>query len=67
MRGTDLVRSGQDTSLVFITVTIRWQPGITSAMRIQTATGTYSIQAVENVLERNRRLNLLCLALGANE
>jgi len=67
MRGTDLVRSGQDTTLLYITVGMRYQGGITSAMRVQTATGTYSIQAIENVQERNRRLNLFCLALGANQ
>jgi SPP1 family predicted phage head-tail adaptor len=67
IHGTDLVRSGQDATQLFITVTIRYQPGITSTMRLQTDSATYRIVAIENVLEKNRVLKILCLALGANE
>jgi SPP1 family predicted phage head-tail adaptor len=67
IKGSELIRSGQDVSQTYITVTIRYQPGILAQMRIQANNGTYIIQAIENVLERNRVLQLTCLSVGANE
>ena len=66
VRGVELIRSGQDVTQTFITVTIRYVPGITSQMQVQAYHGLYSIRSIENVLERNRVLKLLCLAIGNN-
>jgi head-tail adaptor len=67
VRGTDVVKSGQDTTKLFLFVTIFWQPGIVPNMRVQSLNGTYVIQAIENPLERNILLVLTCLGLGANQ
>jgi SPP1 family predicted phage head-tail adaptor len=65
MRGTDIVKSGMTTTQTFLTVTIRYVSGITAQMQVQRQSGaTYIIQAIENVLERNRVLKLLCLDIG---
>jgi head-tail adaptor len=65
--GTDVLRGGQDTTKLFLTVTIRWQTGIVPTMRVQSLNGTYVIQAVENPGERNVILTLRCLGLGVNQ
>ncbi len=68
VRGIDVVRSGQDTTKLFLTIRIRWQTGILPKMRLQTVSGdNYIIQAIENPGERNIILVLTCLGLGANE
>jgi SPP1 family predicted phage head-tail adaptor len=67
VRGTDVLKSGQDTTQLFLTVSIFWQPGILSNMRVQSGNGTYVIQSVENPGERNVILVLNCLALGLNQ
>ncbi len=67
VRGIDKIRAGIDVSTLQVTVEMRYQPGITAAMRLQTPTGTYAIQAIENILERNRKIVLTCLAIGANQ
>jgi head-tail adaptor len=65
VRGVDAVRGGQTTSMVFIPVAIRYQPGIAGGMRLVTEFGdTYVIQSVANVMALNRILVLNCLALG---
>jgi head-tail adaptor len=66
VRGTDLLKSGQDTAQLFLTVKIRWQTGVLSNMQLLTLNGTYIIQTVENPGERNVILILNCLALGLN-
>jgi len=66
VRGIELIRSGQDVSQVFITVTIRYMPGITTQMQVQAYHGTYRIQSIENVLERNRVLKLMCIGVSLN-
>jgi SPP1 family predicted phage head-tail adaptor len=66
MRGLELLRSGQDATNNYITVTIRYVPGIQAAMRVKAHDATYLIQNIENVLERNRVLKLMCLGLGEN-
>jgi hypothetical protein len=75
MRGTDVIRSGQTTTQLFITVVIwfipdpvnPYAPGVTSNMRVISDNGSaYVIQSVENVLELNVILVLNCLALGQN-
>ena len=67
VRGTDVIRSGQATTQLFLTVTIRWQLGVQPNMRVQSNSGTYVIQSIENPGERNILLILNCLGLGANE
>jgi len=67
MNGTDIIRSGQDVSQTYITITIRYQPGVLGQMRVQANNGTYVICSIQNILERNRVLKLTCLAVGANE
>lgn len=67
MRGTDVIKAGQDISKVPIAVTIRYLAGVLAKMRIVAPNGTYVIQAIENVEERNTVLVLTCLALGINE
>lgn len=66
VKGLELIRSGQDISQTFITVSIRYVPGITSQMQVQAHHGLYTIRYIENVLERNRVLKLMCLALEGN-
>lgn len=67
VRGTDVVRSGQDTTQLFLTVAIWYQDGILSNMRIVNENGSvYVIQSAENVLEMGTVLVLNCVALGNN-
>lgn len=65
--GTDMIRSGQDTAQLMAIITMTWQAGIKSNMRIQTPHGTFIIQAVRNVEEMNIDLELTCIALGLNQ
>jgi SPP1 family predicted phage head-tail adaptor len=67
VRGTDVLRSGQATTQLFLTIKIRWQAGVLPSMRVQSLNGTYVIQAIENPGERNVILVLTCLGLGANQ
>jgi SPP1 family predicted phage head-tail adaptor len=67
VRGSDVLRSGQATTQLFLTVTIRWQNGVQANMRVQSKHGTYVIQAIENPGERNVILILNCLALSLNQ
>ena len=67
VRGIEMIRSGQDVSLVFIQVTIRYVPGINASMQVQAQHGLYTIESVQNVLERNRVLVLMCRALSPNQ
>jgi head-tail adaptor len=67
VKGTDMLRSGQDITQLYITVTIRWQDGIQPNMKVQAQNGTYIIRSIENPGERNVILVLNCLALGLNQ
>jgi SPP1 family predicted phage head-tail adaptor len=67
VRGSDVLRGGQDTTQLYLTVKIRWQTGILPNMRVQSNNGTYIIQAIENPGERNVILILNCIALGLNQ
>jgi SPP1 family predicted phage head-tail adaptor len=69
VRGTDVLKAGQDTTNLYLRVCIRWQTGIQPNMRVQRVDGvtTYVIQAIENPGERNVVLVLFCLALGLNQ
>jgi SPP1 family predicted phage head-tail adaptor len=68
VRGTDVIRSGQDTAQLFATITIHYLPGIQQNMRVQDNNGNiYTIQTVENLEPMNVLLILNCIALGAND
>jgi SPP1 family predicted phage head-tail adaptor len=67
VRGTEVLKAGQDTAQLFLTVKIRWQTGILANMQLQSLNGLYIIQTVENPGERNVILILNCIALGLNQ
>ena len=67
VRGIDVIRSGQVTTQLFLTISIWWQAGILADMQVQALNGLYVIQSVENLLEMNQVLKLNCVALGRNE
>lgn len=68
VRGTDVIRSGQVTTQLFLTVTMWWQSGILPNMRVLNDNGSkYVIQSIENILELNTILVLNCLGIGAND
>lgn len=67
VRGTDVIRSGQATTQIFLTVKMWFQPGITPDMQVETESGSrFLIQSIENLLEMNLILVLNCIALGSN-
>jgi len=67
VKAADVVGAGQSVALLYLNVTIRYQAGVTPAMRLRALNGTYKIQAIENVLERNALLVLTCEAFALNE
>lgn len=67
VRGMEVLRAGQDTTQLYLTVTIRWQSGIQPNMRVRSNNGTYIIQSIQNPGERNIMLVLNCLALGNSQ
>jgi SPP1 family predicted phage head-tail adaptor len=67
VRGIDVIRSGQVTTQLYLTISIWWQAGILADMQVQALNGLYVIQSVENLLEMNHALKLNCVALGHNE
>jgi SPP1 family predicted phage head-tail adaptor len=66
-KGRAAIQSGQTTAQVPMEITIRWQPGILANMRIIGPNGTYLIESIDNIDERNVLLVLTCIALGANQ
>lgn len=71
----EVYQAQQFTSQVTHRVTIRW-PGSTVVIQegqrvvyqpFASVTHTYLIQAVENVQERNRVMNLMCLEIDGSE
>ena len=66
VRGIDVIRSGQETTQLFLIISIWWQSGILANMQVQALNGLYLIQSVENVLELDVVLKLNCLAIGRN-
>lgn len=68
VRGTDVIKGGQITTQLFLTVALWWQGGILPNMQVATEGGsTYLIQSVENVLEMNAVLILNCIGIGSND
>jgi hypothetical protein len=64
--GSTVIRSGQETTQLFLIISIWWQAGILANMQVQALNGLYLIQSVENVLELDVVLKLNCLAIGKN-
>lgn len=60
LNGRELVAAQAVQSEVTHTVTIRYRPGITPAMRISYAGRFFNIHAVLDEAERRRMLTLLC-------
>jgi head-tail adaptor len=67
VKGLDVIKSGQETTQLFLIVSIWWQAAIAANMQVQALNGLYLIQSVENVLELDVVLKLNCLALGKND
>ena len=75
LRGTDLIRAGQDVTKTWVDLTIRYLPGIEPQMRVQlpdystvpVGVTTYVIQAVEYIEHRGVLLKLTCLGIGTND
>jgi head-tail adaptor len=63
IRGTDVVRAGQITTQLYITVTMLYVAGINASFRVNCAKGNFVIQSVENPLERDVLLILNCVEL----
>ena len=66
VRGLDVIKSGEETSQLFLVISIWWQAGILANMQVQALNGLYLIQSVENLLELDVVLKLNCLAIGKN-
>jgi hypothetical protein len=67
VRGTDIIKAGQDVSQVYVNMTGWWRPQFTPNCRVQTADGDqFIIQAVENVKRMNCYMVLVCLGIGSN-
>lgn len=68
VRGTDVIKGGQTSSKLFLTVALWYRAEIRSNMRVRTESGQLLvIQSIENVLEMNVVLILNCIALGAQD
>jgi head-tail adaptor len=66
VRGLDVIKSGQETTQLFLIISIWWQAGILANMQVQALNGLYLIQSVENLLELDVVLKLNCVAIGKN-
>lgn len=66
-RPTDFVTDGQTISQITIPITIPWQPGIESNMRVRAPGGEYIIQDIINPMELNIELQLFCVAFKNNQ
>ncbi len=68
IKAADVIKGGSDVSQVRLIVNIRYSPGRVPKMRFQLFNGNiYVIEAIENVLEMNRELDMTCLGIGSNE
>ena len=67
VRGVDVIKSGQETTQLFLTLSIWWQAGIVANMQVQALNGLYVIEEIENVLEMDIVLKMNCIALGSSE
>lgn len=59
-RNKEQVVAGAEEANIEKEITIRYYPGITTAMRVLHGSVYYDIRGVDNQDERNRVINLLC-------
>jgi hypothetical protein len=64
MHGTDLVKAGQDISISIMECTMWYNPVFIGGCRLQTPSGQWIVQSVENEHEVNVITRLTCLAIG---
>ena len=67
MKGTDVIRSGQDITQMPVIVSMYYDARVQPKMQLQALNGRYAIQAVRNVLELNAVMELTCLAIAEAE
>jgi SPP1 family predicted phage head-tail adaptor len=67
MKGTDVIRSGQDITQIPVVVSMYYDARVQPKMQLQALNGRYAIQAVRNVLELNAVMELTCLAIAGAE
>jgi SPP1 family predicted phage head-tail adaptor len=67
LTATDVIASGQTVSELGLPVTIPYQAGIESNMRVLAAGGTYTIKEIQDVLEMHVTLILTCIAIKGNQ
>ena len=60
LRANDLIRADALTNIMDVKVTLRYRPGITSAMKVTHGADTYRIESVVDVKSGRRELELLC-------
>jgi head-tail adaptor len=67
LKADEIIKAGLDVSQVDLKLTGWYRPQFTAQSRIQAPSGNvYIVQAVQNVLEMNIFMVLLCLGVGAN-
>ena len=66
-RGKEQFAAGQTSAQAYMIIALWYQPGILPSQQVQARNGTYLIMAVENVLEMSLVLELVCIAIGANQ
>ena len=67
MKGTDVIRSGQNITELPILVSMYYDARVQPKMQLQALNGRYAIQAIRNVLELNVVMELTCLAIAGAE
>lgn len=66
-RGKEQFAAGQTSAEAYMIIAMWYQPGVLPSQLVQARNGTYKIMAIENVLEMNLVLELVCIAVGANQ
>ena len=67
MKGSDVIRSGQQITQLPVIVSMYFDARVQSKMQLQALNGRYAIQAIRNVLELNAVMELTCLAIAGAE
>jgi SPP1 family predicted phage head-tail adaptor len=67
MKGTDVIRSGQEITQIPVIVTMYFDSRVQANMQLQAPNGLYAIRAVRNVMELNAVMELTCVALAGSE
>lgn len=65
VRGAEIIRSGQNVTVLYLTVSMWYRPNVRASMHLQIPSGAeLVINSIENVLEMNHILILNCQAIG---